>query len=118
MRFSQPSIKRFVGSSPLPPTIAGSANIKSLNRVQTTKQCLAVVVSWEEPPYVLSTAAKNEFIGRPFNFRVRMLLKSAVMRFLSLLQPQIKSFSNEYNARQKVMYFPSMGKYISHVHRK
>ena len=67
----------FGGSSQLP-TTAESAVIKSLCRVQTTKQCSAVVVSWEDTPNIWLTAAKIEFIGGPFNLRVRMLLKSTV----------------------------------------
>ena len=39
----------------------------------------AVVGSWEEPPNVWLTVAKNAFVGWDLNFRVRMLLKSAVM---------------------------------------
>ena len=39
----------FGGSSQLP-TTAELAVMKSLCTVQTTKQCSAVVVSWEEPP--------------------------------------------------------------------
>ena len=67
-----------VGSSQLP-TTAERAVIKSLSTVQTTKQCSDVVVSWEEPLNVWLTAAKNSFVGWALNFRVRMLLKSAVM---------------------------------------
>ena len=67
----------FGGSSQLP-TTAERAVIKSLCTIQTTKQCLAVVVSWEELPNIWLTVVKNAFVGRPLNFRVRMLLKSAV----------------------------------------
>ena len=41
------------------------------------EQCSAVVVSWEDPPNTWLTAAKNAFVGWAFNFRVRVLLKSA-----------------------------------------
>ena len=41
----------FVGSSQ-PPTTAEHAVIKSLRAVQTTKQCSAKVVSWEDPPNI------------------------------------------------------------------
>ena len=67
----------FGGSSQLT-TTAKRAVIKSLSTVQTTKQCSAVVVSWEEPPNIWLTVAKNAIVGWPLNFRVRMLLKSAV----------------------------------------
>ena len=68
----------FGGSSQLP-TTAERAVIKSLFTVQTTKQCSAVVVSWEDPPNIWLSIAKNAFVGRPLNFRVRMLLKGAAM---------------------------------------
>ena len=41
----------FDGSSQIP-TTAERMVIKSLCTVQTTKQCSAVVVSWEEPPNI------------------------------------------------------------------
>ena len=40
----------------------------------------AVVGSCEEPPDIWLTVAKHAFVGWPFNFRVRMLLKGAVMQ--------------------------------------
>ena len=43
------------------------------------EQSSAVVISWEDPPNIWLMAAKNAFVGRLFNFRVRRLLKSAVM---------------------------------------
>ena len=67
----------FGGSSQLP-TTAERAVIKSLCTVQTTKQCSAEVVSWEVPPTIWLTAAKNAFVGRPSNFRVLMSMKSSV----------------------------------------
>ena len=45
-----------------------------------TEQSSAVVVSWEDPPNTWLTAAKNAFVGWAFNFRVRVLLKSAVIK--------------------------------------
>ena len=56
--------------------------IKSICTVQTTNQYSAVVVCWEKPPNIWLTAAKNAFVGRPLNFRVRMLLKSAEMMLI------------------------------------
>ena len=81
MRFSLPSIK----CSTAPPSLrlAERTVIKSLCTVQTTKQCSAVVVIWEKPPNIWLTAAKNAFVGRLLNFRVRMLLKSAVKTFFN-----------------------------------
>ena len=38
----------------------------------------AAVGSWEEPPSIWMTVAKNAFVGWALNFRVRMLLKGAV----------------------------------------
>ena len=70
----------FAGSSQLS-TAAERAVIKSLCRVQTTNR----VVSWEDPPNTWLTAAKNAFVGWAFNFRVRVLLKSAVKTILTLI---------------------------------
>jgi len=53
----------FGGSSQFPTTAEQCAEIKSLSKVQTTKQCSAVVGSWEEPPNVLLAVAKNAFVG-------------------------------------------------------
>ena len=39
----------------------------------------AVVGSWEPPPNIWLTVAKNAFVGWALNFRFRMLLKSAVI---------------------------------------
>ena len=44
------------------------------------EQGSAVVVSWEDPPNTWLTAAKNAFVGWAFNFRFRVLLKSAVKK--------------------------------------
>ena len=74
----QRSYQMFGGASQFP-TIAEHAIIKSLSTVQTTKQCPAVVGSWEEPPNICLTAAKNAFVGWALNFRVRTLLKGAVI---------------------------------------
>ena len=46
------------------------------------EQSSAVVVSWEDPPNTLLTAAKNAFVGWAFNFRVRVLLKSVVIQVI------------------------------------
>ena len=73
------TVNQMFGGSSQPPTTAERAVIKSLCTVQTTKQCSAVVVSWEKPPNIWLTVAKNAFVGRLLNFRVRMLLKSAVI---------------------------------------
>ena len=72
------TVNQMLGGSSQLPTTAERAVFKSLSAVQTTKQCSAVVVSWEEPPNVWLTAAKNAFVGWALNFRVRMLSKSAV----------------------------------------
>ena len=67
----------FADSSQIP-IAAESAVIKIVVHSSDNEQSLAVVVSWEDPPNIWLTAAKNAFVGRTFNFRVRMLLKSAV----------------------------------------
>ena len=66
----------FGGSSQLL-TSAECVVIKSLSTVQKTKQCSAVVGSWEEPPTIWLTVAKNAIVGWALNFRVGMLLKGA-----------------------------------------
>ena len=45
----------------------------------------AVVGGWEEPPKIWLTVAKNAFVGWALNFRVRMLLKGAVILELMLI---------------------------------
>ena len=75
MRFLLPSVK----CSAAPP----SFRLCCLNCAQrfdliTTRS--AIVWSWEEPPYIWLTIAKNAFVGRALNLRVRMLLKGAVIR--------------------------------------
>jgi len=37
-----------------------------------------IIGSWEKPPNIWLTVAKNAFVGWALNFRVRMLLKGAV----------------------------------------
>jgi len=44
----------------------------------------SIVGSWEEPPNIWLTVAKNAFVGWALNFRVRMLLKGAVMLGVTL----------------------------------
>ena len=79
------TINQMFGSSSQPPTTAERVVIKSLCTVQTTKQCSAVVVSWEKPP-------TNAFVSRLLNFRVHMLLKSTVIsNLLSLKTIKIKT---------------------------
>ena len=74
------------GGSSRPPTTAEREVITSFSTDQTTKQCSAVVGSWEEPPNISLTVAKNAFVGRALTFRVRMLSKGAVK---ALLAPKI-----------------------------
>ena len=75
--FSLPSMKMFSSSFQLP-TTAECAVIKSLCTVQTTKQWMAVVGSWEELRNIWLTVMKNTFIDWALNFRVRMSLKGTV----------------------------------------
>ena len=82
---SQPSnaffagVNRVFGGSSQLPTTAERVVIKLLCTVQTIKQCLAVVVSWEDPPNIWLTATKNAFVGWPWKFWVCMLLKRAMV---------------------------------------
>jgi len=80
-------IHMFGGSFQLPKTAERVVN-KSLGTVQTTKQCSAVVGSWEQPPDTWLTVAKNAFVGLALNFRVRMLLKGAVHALFPKLNAQ------------------------------
>ena len=67
----------FGGSSQLPTTAEHCFVVWTvLNDLITARS--AVVGSWEEPPNIWLTAAKNAFVGWALNFRVRMLLKGAV----------------------------------------
>ena len=69
------------GSSQLPTTDEPGNQLVLHN--SDNQQSSAVVVNWEDPPNIWLTAAKNPFVGRPFKFRVHMLLKSAVKNSLS-----------------------------------
>ena len=72
------TVNQMFGRSSHLPTTAERMVIKSCT-VQTTKQCSTVVVSLEDPPnFYLIDGSENAFVGRPLNFRVHMLLKSAV----------------------------------------
>jgi len=73
MRFSRLSIK----CSAAPPCFRLLPSERLLNQI-VEHSSDNVVGSWEEPPDNWLTAAKNAFVGWAFNFRVRMLLKSAV----------------------------------------
>ena len=57
------AVNQMFGGSSQCLSTAERAVIKSLCTFQTTKQCSAVVVSWEDPPNILLTAAKNAFVG-------------------------------------------------------
>ena len=73
MRFSLPSIK----CSAAPPSFRLCC-LNCTRRFDLITARSAVVGSWKEPPNIWLTVAKNEFLGWDLNFRVRMLLKSAV----------------------------------------
>ena len=73
MRFSLPSIKY----SATPPSFRLGC-LNCTQRFDLISARSAVVGSWEEPPNIWLTAAKNAFGRCDLNYRVRMLLKSAV----------------------------------------
>ena len=75
MCFSLLSIKCLAAPPSL--QLLPSAVIKLSSTVQTTKQCTAIVGSWEEPPSISLIVAKNTFVGWALNFRVCILLKFA-----------------------------------------
>ena len=103
----------FGGSSQLP-TTAERAVIKSLCTVQSTKQCSAGVVSWEDPPNISLTATRNAFVGRSSKFRVRMLFKNAVniITVIWFFKPaaftqneKVRSWSRDQNLIFKIMNY-------------
>ena len=57
------TVNEMVGGCSQLPTTAERVVIKSLSTIQTTEQCSAVVGSWEEPPNISLTLAKNAFVG-------------------------------------------------------
>ena len=73
------TVNQMFAGSPQLLTAAERAVMKSLCRAQKNEQSSAAVVSWEDPPNTWLTAVKNAFVGWTFNFRVRVLLKSAVI---------------------------------------
>ena len=90
------------GSDPPPPGGGNQIVVHSSDNEQGS----AIVVSWEDPPNTWLTAAKNAFVGWAFNFRVRVLLKSAVTP-LSSQAPQIQ---NTWCMRQFVYIENFIGK--------
>ena len=71
------TVNQMFSSSSQLPTTAERAVIKS-NRLDN------IVGSWEELPNSWLAVAKNAFVGWALNFRVRMLLKSAVRTWNTL----------------------------------
>ena len=74
------------------------------------EQSSAVVVSWEEPPNTWLTAAQNAFVGRAFNFRVRVFLKSAV----KITSPP-KSYNSKSNKNFHLPWFSLSKYFLTHV---
>ena len=83
MRFFAAVNQVFGGSSQLPTTAEHCFVVWTvLNDFITAPS--AVVGSWEEPPNIWLTVAKNAFVSWTLNFRVRMLLKGAVSKLYRL----------------------------------
>ena len=78
--FSLPSIK----CSAAPPSFRLCC-LNCTQRFDLITARSAVVGSWEEPPNIWLTVAKNTFVGWALNFRLRMVLKGEV-------GPQTKMF--------------------------
>ena len=78
MRFSLPSIK--CSPAPVLPAFdcCRARGDQIVVQSSDNEQSSAVVISWEESANIWLTVAKNAFVGWAFNFRVRVLLKSAV----------------------------------------
>ena len=90
IRFFAKFNQMFSGSSQLP-TTTERVVIKSFSTVQTLKQCLAAVGSWEEllNDWLMVGKKVHVFVSWVLNFRVSMLLKGAVKSFVSVyLFPQ------------------------------
>ena len=77
MRFRY-TINRMLGGSSQFPTTAEHCFVVWTVLSELIAARSAVVGSWEEPPNIWLTVAKNEFVGRALNFRVHMLFKGAV----------------------------------------
>ena len=88
MRFTLPSIKCWAA----PPSFR-LCYLNCTRRFDLITARSAVVGSWEEPPNIWLTVAKNAFVGWDLNLRVRMLLKGAVnsIQFWSTLIIRHKS---------------------------
>ena len=72
------TINRMLGGSSQFPTTAEHCFVVWTVLSELIAARSAVVGSWEEPPNIWLTVAKNEFVGRALNFRVHMLFKGAV----------------------------------------
>ena len=70
-----------------PLTNAFFATVNQMWRLDLITARSAVVGSWEEPPSIWLTVAKNEFVGWDLSFRVRMLLKRAVKVVTTTFNP-------------------------------
>ena len=104
MRFSLPSIK----CSPAPPSfrlLPSGGNDQIVVQISDNEQISAVVVSWEDPTNTWLTAAKNAIVGWAFNFRVRVLLKSAVNRIYYLQKRAVQAVTNsDYRAHTAPLF--------------
>ena len=87
MRFSLPSIK----CSAAPPSFRLCC-LNCTRRFDLITARSAVVGSLEEPPNIWLTVAKNAFVGWDLNFRVRMLLKSAIITDIDSIKLAITNF--------------------------
>ena len=87
MCFSLPSIK----CSAAPPSF-WLCCLNCTRRFYLITARSAVVGSWEEPPNIWLTIARNAFVGWDLNFRVRVLLKSAIITYIDSIKLAITNF--------------------------
>ena len=98
MGFSLPSIKFLAAAPTAEHCFVIWILLKNLITARST-----IVGSWEESPNTWLTVAKNTYVGRALNVRVRMLLKSAV----NVVQPQavyICTRSVLFHARDQLIF--------------
>ena len=73
------------------------------NNLITT--CSAVVGSWEQLPDIWLMVAKNAFVGWALSFRVRMLLKGAVILYLVLIACFLSNLWSHYRKSKLCCFY-------------
>ena len=89
MRFLLPSIK----CSAAPPSFR-LCYLNCAQRFDLITARSAVVGSRKEPPNIWLTVAKNAFVGWALNFRIRMILKGAVIDLITFILPVVQAWTH------------------------